>query len=239
MRARSDETGPRWSALRVGPGGVPAEQVRPTGLPDRWPAGAGAASQAAPEPVPGVDTQPHAVLGSFDEGRPRRRSLLAVAALAVATVIVVAAALWSDGSVDPSASVDLREGDCLASSGGQTIIGLDCAAPAAEFVVAARFDDTTDDARCSAVTSDVVLVTRTNVLLCLNYVARVGDCLYASGAVDVGKAPCRTGSGAAPRGLFRVIAVLTDTVSARGCPPGTLDTLVHRDSREVVCLGLP
>jgi len=36
-----------------------------------------------------------------------------------------------------------------------------------------------------------------------------------------------------------VIAVLTDTVSARGRPPGTLEPLVHRDNREVVCLGMP
>ncbi|HEY5878522.1 MAG TPA: hypothetical protein VIU11_06415, partial [Nakamurella sp.] len=107
-------------------------------------------------------------------------------------------------------------------------------------VIAARFENTTDDSRCFTASSDVVLVTRENAVLCLNYLARVGDCLYAGSTDDVGKAPCRTAaSGATPRGLFRVIAVLTDTVRTSECPPGTLETLVHRDDREVVCLGMP
>jgi hypothetical protein len=107
-------------------------------------------------------------------------------------------------------------------------------------LIAARFENTTDDSRCFTAASDVSLVTRENSVLCLNYLARVGDCLYAGNTDDVGKAPCRTSaSGATPPGLFRVIAVLSDTVSSRNCPAGTLQTLVHLDAREVVCLGMP
>ncbi len=161
-------------------------------------------------------------------------------ALAVVAAVVVAAALWSSGTPGTSSAVALREGDCLASSGGTSVVGLGCEAAEAEFVIAARFDGTTDGTRCTRVGSDVVLVARGDVVLCLNYLARVGDCLYAGSTDAVGKAPCRTsGSGSTPYGLFRVIAVLGDTVSARDCPPGTLETLVHRDSREVICLGMP
>jgi hypothetical protein len=216
------------------------EQVRPVGPGSDW------SGPAAPPPAPGPQPPvadpiaPAAVLGAFDDGRPRRRAVAGLLVLALVAVIVVGAALWSSGTPTTSADTDLREGDCLASSGGQTVIGLDCTAPDAEFVVAARFDGSADRDRCAVVSSDVVLVTRDDAVLCLNYLARVGDCLYAGTTREVGKAPCRTsGSGSTPRGLFRVIAVLTDTVSARECPPGTLETLVHRESREVVCLGMP
>jgi hypothetical protein len=246
MQGRADDRGrgAGWSALRIGPGGVPAEQVRPTGPVDaRFPAtrpqAGGPGPSASTPPPPAPSAAPHAVLGAFDDATPRRRSVIGVLVLAVLAVAVVGAALWSTGSPGTSSSTDLSQGDCLASSGGQTVIGLDCTAPDAEFVIAARFDNTTDDSRCFTASSDVVLVTRENVVLCLNYLARIGDCLYAGATDDVGKAPCRTSSGSTPQGLFRVIAVLTDTVSARGCQPGTLETLVHRDIPEVVCLGLP
>ncbi len=224
-----------WSALRIGPGGVPPEQIRPIGLPEP-------PTPAPPGPggfvVPDSSTMPHAVLGSFDDGKPRRRAILAVTCLGLVALAVVIAGLVSSGSGSTGTAADLRQGDCLASSGGTTVIALDCDAPEAEFVIAARFDSTTDDRRCAATSSDVVLVTRDSSVMCLNYLARVGDCLYAGNTDDIGKAPCRT-TGSTPRGLFRVIAVLSDTVSAQGCPAGTLDTLVHRADREVVCLGMP
>jgi hypothetical protein len=234
MRAESGDPRPGWSALRVGPGGVPPEQVRPIGLPDPpRPAFSGPAAFGS-DP----STAPHAVLGSFDDGKPRRRAILAVTCLGLVALVVVIAGLLSSGTGGSGSSADLRTGDCLASSGGTTVIALDCDASDAEFVIAARFDDTTDDGRCLPVASDVVLVTREKAVMCLNYLAQVGDCLYAGNTVDIGKAPCRT-SGSTPRGLFRVIAVLSDTVSARGCPAGTLETLVHRADRQVVCLGMP
>lgn len=178
------------------------------------------------------------MLGSFDDGKPRRRAILAVTCLGLVALAVVAAGLVSSNTPGTGSAADLRQGDCLASSGGTTVIALDCDAPEAEFVIAARFDHTTDDSRCFAAASDVVLVTREDAVMCLNYLARVGDCLYAGNTDDIGKAPCRT-SGSTPRGLFRVLAVLSDTVSTRGCPAGTLETLVHRADREVVCLGMP
>jgi hypothetical protein len=180
------------------------------------------------------------VLGSFDDGKPRRRAILAVTCLGLVALLVVVAALVSSGSTEPGSAADLGPGDCLASAGGTTVIGLNCDAPEAEFVIAARFDRTTDDSRCITTASDVVLVTRENAVMCLNYLARVGECLFAGDTDDIGKAPCRTsGSGSTPRGLFRVIAVLSDTTSTRGCPSGTLETLIHRADREVVCLGMP
>lgn len=238
MLERPGDPRPGWSALRVGPGGVPPEQVRPIGLPDPVtpPVWAGPDEAAGADPT----TVPHAVLGSFDDGRPRRRAIFAVTCLGLVALAVVLAGLLSAGDGDSGSAPDLRPGDCVASSGGTTVIALDCAAPEAEFVIAARFDGTTNHGRCVTAASDVVLVTRENVVMCLNYLARVGDCLYAGDTEDIGKAPCRSsGSATTPRGLFRVLAVLVGTVSPRGCPPGTLETLVHRADREVVCLGMP
>lgn len=235
VQERPADQKPGWSALRVGPGGVPPEQVRPIGPPEPQPIRPlGPVGAAASDP----STAPHAVLGSFDDGKPRRRAILAVTCLGLVALAVVIAGLVSSGSGGSGSAADLRQGDCLASSGGTTVIALECDAPAAEFVIAARFDRTTDDRRCAATASDVVLVTRDSSVMCLNYLARVGDCLYAGNTDDIGKAPCRT-TGSTPRGLFRVIAVLGDTVSAQGCPAGTLETLVHRADREVICLGMP
>jgi hypothetical protein len=251
MQGQPQDPGMGWSALRVGPGGVPVEQVRPIG---RGPADQAPDPASVPASVPASDpaadpwldpassgppTVPQAVLGSFDDGKPRHRAILMVVCLGVVALVVVAASLWSSGTPESSSSA-LQPGDCLTSAGGTSAIGLDCSAPDAEFVVAARFEQTTDESRCYAAAADVVLVTREQAVLCLNYLARVGDCLYAGTTEDVGKAPCRTSAtGTTPNGLFRVIAVLSDTVSSRDCPSGTLHTLVHRDDREVICLGLP
>jgi hypothetical protein len=90
------------------------------------------------------------------------------------------------------------------------------------------------------VSSDVVLVTRDSAVLCLNYVAAVGDCLYAgSSGSQVGKVTCRIASGGSTSGLYRVLAVLRNTVNDRNCPQGTVHTLVHPTSPEVLCLGRP
>lgn len=234
MQERPGVERPGWRALRVGPGGVPPEEVRPIGLPDPPPA----PSEPGRSPSLHWSTAPQAVLGSFDDGGPRRRAILAVTVLGLVALAVVVTALLSSSGSGFGSAADLQPGDCLASSGGTSVIALECDAPEAEFVIAARFDRTTDHSRCLTSAADVVLVTREDVVMCLNYRARVGDCLYAGDTEDIGKAPCRT-AGSTPRGLFRVIAVLTDTLSTRGCPAGTLDTLVHRSDREVVCLGMP
>jgi len=234
---------PRWRATEVGPGGLAPDQVRPIvaeqahrpGRPD-------APTQYRPEPTSGHEsTGPAAVFGSFeDEHRRPGWSELGWFSVAVAVAVVVAASLWSTTSPPTDASGDLRPGDCLSSSAGTAVTPVDCSSPDVEFRIAARYDGSTDSTRCSAVSSDLVLVTRDDAVLCLNYLASVGECLYAGAARDVGKAPCRTpGTASTPVGLFRVIAVLTGTVDVRDCPIGTVRSLVHPTSKEVLCLGLP
>lgn len=178
--------------------------------------------------------------GAADAVRRRRRAVLAVTCLGLVALAVVLAGLRSTdpGTGGTGSAADLNPGDCLASAGGTTVIALRCDDSGAEFVIAERFDRTADDGRCVATASDVVLVTRDDAVMCLNYLARVGDCLYAGDTDAIGKAPCDE-AGSPTRGLFRVTAVLGGTVSSRDCPAGTLHTLVHRADREVVCLGLP
>jgi len=236
MTAPNDQ--PRWRALEIGPGGLPADQV--------------SALDTTPLPVaPAVDrtsrdhaanSGPSAVFGSFDADQPRpsRRAGFGWIALAVVVAILVAVSLWSSNSDSTSSSGDLQPGDCLSSAGGQSVIPIDCSAADAEFEVTARYPDSTNSARCSAVSSDVVLVTKDRAVLCLNYRAAVGECLYAGSATEVGKTACRTpGTSRTPTGLFRVLAVLSGTLDAGKCPTGTLDSLVHISSNEVVCLGMP
>jgi len=228
--------------LEIGPGGVPAAQVTAVDappLPAAWPAGAGMTSRVLGDQQ-GVG--PSAVFGSFDNDgrRPSRRVGLGLVALAVVVAILVATALWSGNSGPDTSSDGLRPGECLSSAGGQSVIPVDCSAAEAEFEITARYPDSTNTARCSAVSSDVVLVTRDDAVLCLNYRAVVGDCLYAGAANEVGKAACRTpGSSTTPIGLFRVLAVLSGTLDVGHCPSGTLESLVHVPSNEVVCLGMP
>src|SRR6478609_5244474 len=232
----------RWRALEIGPGGVPADQVRVVGAasPEGLPIAGARGAATTPEQV--ASTGPSAVFGSFDADlpRPSRRAGFGWIALAVVVAILVAVSLWSSNSDSTSSSGDLQPGDCLSSAGGQSVIPIDCSAADAEFEVTARYPDSTNSARCSAVSSDVVLVTRDDAVLCLDYRATVGDCLYAGSATEVGKTACRTpGSSSTPTGLFRVLAVLTGTLDAGKCPTGTLESLVHVASNEVVCLGLP
>ena len=172
---------------------------------------------------------------------PSRRAVLGWLALAVGVAVLVAALLWSDPAQAPGqTSGALAPGSCLASSSDRSVVVLHCADPGVEFTVAATYPGTTDTDRCAEVSSDLMLVTRDDVVLCLNYRAAVGECLYAGRAVDVGKAPCRVpGSATTPVGLFRVLAVLPRTVDVRRCPTGTITTLVHVTVPEVLCLGLP
>ena len=86
-----------------------------------------------------------------------------------------------------------------------------------------------------------MLVTRDDAVLCLNYRAAVGDCLYAGAADEVGKAACRTpGSSSTPTGLFRVIAVLTGTVDVARLPVRHTPSLVHvAEQRGASASGMP
>ena len=103
----------------------------------------------------------------------------------------------------------------------------------------AKYDNTRNGARCSTISTDLVLVTKDDTVLCLNYRAAVGDCLYAGDSSRIGKAPCRQPGSGTPFGLYRVVAVLPNTVDVRGCPKGTITSLVHTSDRQVLCLGLP
>lgn len=230
---------PRWRALEIGPGGVPADRVQVHGgsapvPPTTDPWGSGADRNRGPS----------AVFGSFDDELPRpRRAVLGWLALALVVAVLAGVALWSgnsDAAGSTGAAADLQPGDCLTPAASGAVMVVNCASPDAEFTVAARFDDTDDEGVCSPISSDLVLATEDPAMLCLNYLVAVGDCLYAGTAADVGKAPCRTpGSTRTPQGLFRVIAVLAGTVDAGECPAGTLQSLVHVPDREVICLGMP
>jgi hypothetical protein len=221
---------PRWRALEIGPGGVPAEQVRQIG-----PAG-GPIPEAASVPA-----GPSAVFGSFEDERrrPSRKTLLALLVLAVVFAAVTLSSLWADDGQSATSAGDLRPADCLSSADDRSVVVVDCAAPDVEFILAAKYDNTRDGARCSTISTDLVLVTEDNTVLCLNYRASLGDCLYAGDAARIGKAPCREPGTSTPFGLYRVVAVLPNTVDVRGCPTGTITSLVHVADRQVLCLGLP
>ncbi len=241
---------PRFRALEIGPGGIPVDRVHPVeqrGVGELStgyrPSGNGTGYPATyPQPEPDLTPGPSAVFGSFDtdQARTSRRAVFGWLTLAMVVGVLVAVGLWSGGSDPTTTSADIRPGDCLASSAGGSVVRVDCSSPDVEFAVASRYDNSTDSSKCAAVLSDLVLVTRDEAVLCLNYRATVGECLYAGTAEEVGKAPCRTpGTSSTPPGLFRVVAVLDDTVDSRKCPRGTIQSLVHISSREVLCLGLP
>ena len=259
---------PRFRAMEIGPGGFPADRVSaigadgqpqpPTGVQtppsgvQGLPSGVqGPPGSMAGDPasigydrgmsVPGSAVPaPSAVFGSFDnDERPSGRAVFGWLALALVVAVLVGFAFWSDSEQLSDGSGEITAGDCLMSS-GDSVINIDCSSPDSEFRVAASYENSTDSDLCEKVSSDLVLVTRDDVVLCLDYLAKVGDCLYAGPAVQAGKAPCRTpGSRTTPVGLFRVIGVLRSTTDPANCPKGTVETLVHTTTREVLCLGLP
>ena len=71
-------------------------------------------------------------------------------------------------------------------------------------------------------------------VLCLDYVAAVGDCIFAgTQATQVGKVDC---DSSLP-GVYRVQHVLRNSIDPGNCPAGTTQTLVHLHDSEVICLG--
>jgi hypothetical protein len=242
--------------MEIGPGGFPADRVgaidpigmsAPTPMTSWHPTGPSQSGQAAIDgSVPDAAQHatavgPAAVLGSFgsDPSKPSRRAVVGWLAIAVAVAVVTGISLWSNLTPKLTESTGLVTGDCLMSA-GDSVIDVSCTSADAEYRIAAQFNNSTNSAKCSAVSSDLVLVTRDDTVLCLDYLAKVGDCLYAGAAAQAGKAPCRTpGSTTTPLGLFRVIGVLRSTTDPGNCPKGTIETLVHTTTREVLCLGLP
>jgi hypothetical protein len=217
--------------------GGPGQPVLPAG---EWPGQQPGLAGSYPGPPPDP-SGPSAVFGSFDDDRrkPSRKSLLAVLVLAIVVAAVALSSLWADGGQSTDSAADLQPADCLSSADQRSVVVVDCTSPDAEFSLAAKYEGTRDTARCSTISTDLVLVTKDNTVLCMNYRARLGECLYAGDASRIGKAPCRQSGSSTPFGLYRVVAVLPNTVDVRGCPTGTITSLVHVIDREVLCLGLP
>src|SRR3954469_24855512 len=106
------EQQPRWHAVQIGPGGVPADHVGMVGGGSRRPLSGAAGGE------------PSAVFGDFDfaddphdpHRRPSRRSVFGWLTVAVAAAVLVAALLWTDpGQAPGQTSGALATGSCLTS----------------------------------------------------------------------------------------------------------------------------
>ncbi|SDO39754.1 hypothetical protein SAMN04515671_0811 [Nakamurella panacisegetis] len=211
---------PRWHAMPIGPGGLPAADVRPSGPGAPW---------AATAPVFGLTPEPL-------ERAPVNRTLLVVGLIVVALGLVVALGVWMNnarplGSVGSSS---VAVGDCLSSSGQRLSGVVSCTDPAADFSVVGRHGGSSDASDCSATPSDVVVVGTGPTVLCLDYVATVGQCLFAGDhSTGVGKVSCAS----TETGVLKVTAILRNTIDPSDCPSGTQASLVHRYSSQVLCLA--
>jgi hypothetical protein len=229
MTGYGDE--PRRPALHIGPGGLPAHQIRPCGpdapAPESWhalPPSWQNWVQSAPLPDP-------------PRSRPSKAALAKVIGAAVVLAVVVGSALWSNAHSPLSGvgnSSQVAVGDCLSSRPARISRQVVCGTPDAGFAVVGRYPGSSDATQCTASPSDVAVVGSGPSVLCLDYVAAVGECLLAGNrATEVGKVSCASGLP----GVYRVTAVLGNSIDPAGCPSGTLETLVHRHSSEVLCLG--
>lgn len=226
-----DEDQPRRPALQIGPGGLPPHQIRPRGpgapAPETWnglPPSWQNWVQSAPLPGP-------------PRSGPSKAALARIIGAAVVLAVVVGLALWSNGRSPlsgASSSSQVAVGDCLSSRSARISRQVACGAPDADFSVVGRYPGSSDASQCTAPPSDVAVVGSGPSVLCLDYVAAVGECLLAGNrATEVGKVTCASGLP----GVYRVTAVLRNSIDPAGCPSGTLETLVHRHSSQVLCLG--
>jgi hypothetical protein len=168
-----------------------------------------------------------------------KSGLFKVLAGIVVLALVVGYALWSNGQ-DPATgfggATQVAVGDCLAAQGDQVSGKVSCTRPDADFTVVGRYPSTSDASECSASPSDVAVIAFGPTVLCLDYVAAVGQCLLAgTRATGVGKVAC---DSTLP-GVYRVTAVLRNSITSRDCPKGTAESLVHLHNSEVLCLGRP
>ncbi|MET3804327.1 hypothetical protein ABIB25_001322 [Nakamurella sp. UYEF19] len=180
-------------------------------------------------------SQPH----EPDRARPwfvRPLVLRLVGGLA-AVALVIGLAVWAkaNGPLSSAGNVSrIAVGDCLEASGQRITGEVPCGGGAADFSVVGRYPDTSDASNCSATPSDVAVVGSGPAVLCLDYIAVVGDCLLAGDrAAEVGKVDCSSDL----TGVYRVEAVLHNTIDPTDCPKTTRQTLVHRFNSEVLCLG--
>ncbi len=228
---------PRWRALEIGPGGLAADRVRATG--PGAPMEHAAAQRAAVAELPAL-WQTWAAQSAPTAPAPHRGLARPVATRIgvglVALLLVVGLALWAKTSHPRgnATAAQIPVGDCL-SSVGQRISGrVSCQSADADFAVVGNYPDTSDASACSASPSDVAVVAGGPRVLCLDYVAVVGDCLFAGAtATQVGKIDC---SSTLP-GVYRVKAVLQNSINPADCPDATTQTLVHRHNSQVICLG--
>jgi hypothetical protein len=221
----------RRSVLAIGPGGVPAGEVRAEG-----PDAPNQASNGLP-PTWNNWMQSSPAADPPRTGRPKSWMFKVLAAVVVLAV-VVGYALWSNAQ-DPATGFGPTQaavGDCLAAQGDQVSGKVVCTDPDADFTVVGRYPGTSDASECSASPSDVAVIAMGPTVLCLDYVAAVGQCLLAgTRATGVGKVACNS----TLPGVYRVTAVLRNSITARDCPAGTKDSLVHLHNSEVLCLGRP
>ena len=217
---------PRWQALSIGPGGLPADQVRPSGpgAPD-WTAIGGLLGHYLPTPSGPAPEPP----------TPGHRVGVRIALGLLVLAVVVGTALWVNANPLRTASSKLAVGDCVSSTTQRIQNVVPCSDDAADFVLVGRYDSD-DSSECSASPSDVAVVLGGPVVLCLDYVATVGQCLLAGiQATDVGKVACDS----TETGVYKVNALLRNSIDPSGCPEDTTETLVHRYNSQVICLGTP
>lgn len=219
----------RRQALQVGPGGVAADSVRPIG-----PGVPTSQAQAAGRDLP-ADWQQWAVGVPPIEPERRRvsRPLIGRAAAVLIAALAVGFGLW--GNVHQplrAASVQAAVGDCLSATASR-VSGRVACGPAADFTVVGRYAGTSDASQCTASPSDVAIVVSGPTVLCLDYLATVGQCLFAGDrATRFGKVDC---SSTLP-GVLRVTAVVRNSIDPHRCPDATLQSLIHRYNSEVLCL---
>jgi hypothetical protein len=216
------EQTPRWHALQIGPGGLPAAEIRPSGPGAPWGQPSPPVWGLAPPPVP--------------DRAPVNRTMLIIGIAVVALGVVVGLGFWVNSATPNSqgGASSVAVGQCLASSGERISGVVTCTSGSADFSVVGRYASSSDPTDCSATPSDVVVVGSGPTVLCLDYVAAVGECLYAGGdSTQVGKVDCST----TDPGVLRVTQILRNTIDPSGCPSGTSQTLVHRYNSQVLCLA--
>lgn len=233
---------PRFRALEIGPGGIPAEQVRPVGggAPESRPGSTGVSgSTVVSDGLPPIwrNWASSAPLPDQQERRRFRQGVVRVVAGLLALGLVIGLGWWANASHplgDGSRAAAAVVGDCVSSSGQRITDRVACGGAAAAFTVVGRYPNASDASACSSSPADVAVILAGPTVLCLDYVVAVGDCLFAGArASQVGKVDCASTSP----GVYRVTAVIRNSVDSRKCPVGTTRSLIHRHNSQVICLG--
>ncbi len=218
---------PQWRALEIGPGGIPPEQVRP--------AGSGIPATVAADVPDAWRNWMEADVVIPPKGGLSKATIAKIVGGLAALALVVGLAVWANAN-NPlqRGSSPIAVSDCLASTGQRIGAVVGCDSSAADFLVVGRDEESSDPTDCSATPSDVAVILAGPTVLCLDYVATVGECIFAgSTATQVGKVDC---DSTLP-GVYRVDQVLHNSIDPDACPSGTTQTLVHLHNSEVICLA--